>query len=167
MIPYPIAFFWIIFGVISISRLIILVSQWKQSQKWRSICGSIIQSEIESVLVPRGGKKGYFNGIPNLIVAYIPKILYEYRVNAETFQSKQIFLGQQFPTNFNTADDLVERYPVGKEVTVYFDPEKPGFAVLERDAPKAIELLGELIFCMLFLLFGLGMLAQSVSESAF
>jgi len=158
-----IAFLFIVQGLINASRFIILLSQWVQSQKWHSASGNIIHANLQSMLVPRGGRKGHsIDGSLRLVTAYTPDILYEYRANAASFQSKQIFLGQQFPSTLEKANNLIEKYSKGKKVTVYYNPEKPDFAVLERDRLK--ELFGHLASVVFFLLFGFAMLIQVIHE---
>ncbi len=152
-----IALLFIAEGLRTFSRFVIRIFQWKQSQDWSSIRGKIIQSSLKSVLVPRGGRKGLnADGSVRLITAYTPDILYEYRANAESFQSRQIFLGQQFPSSLSLASDFVDKYPVGKGVTVFYNPEKPEVAVLERGWHK--ELLGYLVRGFLLMLFGFAFL---------
>ncbi len=159
-----IAFLFIIEGLRRTSRFIILVFQWKQSQEWNLVQGKVIQSDLQSVLVPGGGRRNRLHinidGSVRLVTAYIPNIVYEYRVNAKSFQSKQIFLGQQFPSSLNFSINFVEKYPTGKDVTVYYNPEKPETAVLERDRFK--ELFGYLGGDILFLLLGLAILIQII-----
>ena len=50
---------------------------------------------------------------------------------------------------------MAERYPVGKEVDVYYDPKKPGRAYVERvpDMPKALTLYMPLIIGILMAAF--------------
>jgi hypothetical protein len=128
-----IAFLFVIEGLRQTCSFILLIFQWKKSQKWHATVGKIVRSNLQSVLVPRGGKKSYnVDGSVRLITAYIPDILYEYRAYVQAFQSKQIYSGQNFPVPLNFANEFVEKYSEGKEVTVYYDPEKPEFAVLER-----------------------------------
>ncbi len=158
-----VSFLFLFEGLRSITQFIILSFQWKQSQEWYSSQGKIVQSELRSVLVPRGGRKSRnIDGSVRLITAYTPDVVYEYRFNAESFQSRQIFLGQPFPTDLITASNFVEQYPVSKQVTVYFDPEKPDFSVLERNWHK--EMFGYLIFGSLYILFGFGILIQVIHE---
>ncbi|MBN8581808.1 MAG: DUF3592 domain-containing protein [Anaerolineae bacterium] len=158
-----ISFLFLFDGLRKISQFIILSFQWKQSQDWQSSQGKIIQSNLQSVLVPSGGRRSRnLDGSVRLITAYIPNILYEYRANAESFQSGLIFLGQSFPTDHITASNFVEQYPVDKRVVVYFNPEKPDCSVLERSWHK--ELFGYLIGGILYLLFGFGILIQVIRE---
>jgi hypothetical protein len=113
--------------------------------------------------VPVGGRKGYnVDGSVRLGWAYLPNIAYEYRANAAEFQSRQIFIGQQFPSTIRFSNELVEKYPVGKEITVYYNPEKPEMAILERNRLK--ELLLYLIGSLIYILFGFMFLGQVLRE---
>jgi hypothetical protein len=158
-----IAFLFFFEGVRSTARFVIWIFQWKQSQEWLSARGKIIQSALQSVFVPQGGRKSRnIDGSVRLATAYVPDVLYEYRANTESFQSRQIFLGQQFPTSLRLANDFVDKYPIGKEVTVFYNPEKPEVAVLERDWHK--ELLGHLGRGLLFIFFGFAILIYALQQ---
>ncbi len=65
------------------------------------------------------------------------KIIYEYSVNGQRLRSDRIDLGGENPGNFQVAETLA-RYPVGRTVTVYYNPRKPSEAVLERDLPEGL-----------------------------
>ena len=87
-----VSFLFLFEGLRSIAQFIILSFQWKKSQEWLSSQGKIVQSELRSVLVPRGGRKSRnIDGSVRLITAYTPDVVYEYRFNAESFQSRQIY----------------------------------------------------------------------------
>lgn len=139
IIGVAIAALFIIEGLRQIISFVLFSIQWKKSREWHATSGKIIRANLQSVLVPRGGRKGYnIDGSVRLVKAYIPDIVYQYRANAESFQSKQIYIGQNFPAPLNFANDLVEKYPEGREVTVYYNPEKPNVAILERDRFKEL-----------------------------
>ena len=158
-----IAFLFLFEGLKSTSRFVIWIFQWKRSQEWFSTPGKIIRSKLQSVLVPRGGKKSHnIDGSVRLVTTYIPDILYEYRANAESFQSSQIYIGQQFPSPFDFANEFIESYPVGKDVAVFYNPEKPESAILERNRYK--ELVGHLGRGILLLLLGFAILIQVIKQ---
>lgn len=158
-----VAFVLLLEGVRRTSRFVIWIFQWKRSQDWLPTHGKIIQSNLESVRVPRGGRKSLnIDGKIRLITAYTPAILYEYRANGQAFQSRQIFVGQQFPSSFSISNEFVEKYPVGKEINVYYNPEKPEMATLEKD--RLNELLLYLIGGLISILLGFMFLAQVLRE---
>ncbi|MBI9051311.1 MAG: DUF3592 domain-containing protein [Anaerolineaceae bacterium] len=140
-----------------------LILQWKQSQAWPSTRGKINQSDLKSVRVPMGGRKGYdINGFPRMRWAYIPDIVYSYRANAGAFESRKIFFGQIFPCTLDYANDLLDQYAEGDEITVYYNPEKPEMAMLDRNRKKEIfsNLYGGLVFIIIGLFFLAGALAE-------
>ena len=86
------------------------------SQSWLSATGKIIKSRVEVL----GGE----------YTSVSPKIIYEYRVGANEYTGNQI---QVFGIDGNeSAYDLVDRYPEGLEVTVYYNPDDPAESTLER-----------------------------------
>ena len=150
-------------GLRRASRFFIWIFQWKHSQDWLSTRGKIIQSDLQNVRVLAGGRKSHnMDGSVRLVTAYVPNILYEYRANAEAFQARQIFIGQQFPSSLRFSNEFVEKYPVSKDVTVYYNPEKPEVAILERDRLK--ELLLYLVGGVLYILIGFAFLIQVLGE---
>jgi len=63
-------------------------------------------------------------------------IVYEYSARGETLRNNRVSLGED-RGNFEVAETLA-RYPIGKAVTVYYNPLHPHEAVLERDLPKGL-----------------------------
>jgi len=63
-------------------------------------------------------------------------IVYEYSARGAKLSSNRVSIGED-RGNFEVAETL-SRYPVGKAVTVYYNPLHPKEAVLERDLPKGL-----------------------------
>jgi hypothetical protein len=75
------------------------------------------------------------------------EIRYDYSVGQEKFAGSRV--------DYDTRTDyarMLARYPLGKEVTVYYDPSRPQYATLEESALGAgiYGRLGMLGFCYLF-----------------
>ena len=99
----------------------------RASLGWISVEGSVINTYIEE----------YRDADQE--VTYTPRIIYEYTVDGQTYTSQQIAFGiEQSYGSQNRADDVLEDFPVGNPVTVYYDPEDPGNAVLDRSAGRNI-----------------------------
>lgn len=64
------------------------------------------------------------------------EVTYEYHVGTRTYRGKRFSVGEDLG-NFQVAERLA-RYPVGTPVAVWYNPEKPAEAVLERDAPEGV-----------------------------
>lgn len=108
--------------------------QVKEAARWPSVQGKIVVSKSEQRDVEtfdddeadgRGTEQRNF-----------AKIVYEYTVRGQALRHDRVSIGEDLG-NFEVAETIA-RYPVGKVVTVYYNPRKPGEAVLERDPPKGI-----------------------------
>jgi hypothetical protein len=89
------------------------------SLAWHMTSGKIIKSRVEVT----GGESASVS----------PRIAYEYDVYGRTYQSEQIRAGGIYITGpHRSAYDIVDTYPVGATVTVYYDPNNPEDAALER-----------------------------------
>jgi hypothetical protein len=104
-----------------------LYRQWKrtkavetQSQSWPSTAGLVVKSRVEV----SGGDTASVS----------PKVVYEYVVGGQTYQNDNIRPGDDFMTlgMKGTAYDVVDRYPVGSAVIVYYNPANPAKSTLER-----------------------------------
>jgi len=61
-----------------------------------------------------------------------PSVHYSYQVNGQVFQSDKIAPGME--VGGTGAKKVVARYPAGAQVMVFYDPQNPSEAVLERKA---------------------------------
>jgi hypothetical protein len=105
-----------LFFVVSIACVVVTawaIRRGRASRDWPSTPGAILRSAIFS-------SEG----------SHSVTIEFGYSVGGEEYRSQQIrYFG--LPRTYRGLVELVERYPEGKEVVVYFDPEKPSRAVLE------------------------------------
>ncbi len=60
-------------------------------------------------------------------------ITYEYFVDEAKFESSRVHFGYQTSSDVSYAQGFVNKYPVGKEVEVYYNPNDPSEAVLEPE----------------------------------
>jgi len=63
--------------------------------------------------------------------SYSPEITYSYKVDNTNFTNSTIKFGENSYSSRKKAEGIAAGYPIGKNVTVYYDPEKPDRAVLE------------------------------------
>ena len=91
----------------------------KASAEWPSTEGTVTDSEVIRSQDDDG-------------VQYKPEVLYSYQVEEEDYQQSNIRYDGNWSTNSPTyANKTVKKYPVGKAVDVYYDPEDAFEAVLE------------------------------------
>jgi hypothetical protein len=63
--------------------------------------------------------------------SYFGDVTYSYAVDDFRYTSDSVSFGQYGSSNRDHAEGIVARYPVGSQVTVYYDPEDVETAVLE------------------------------------
>lgn len=69
---------------------------------------------------------------------YRPDIRFEYQVAGRAYAAQRLqALGERAASWRSYADGVVARYPVGREVLVYYDPANPHDATLERTRTSA------------------------------
>ena len=88
------------------------------SQRWSTVSGRVVSSRL------RGG---YFPAGPALAHVEHVAVDYQYVVQGTTYTADAVSLGFARESHERT----LKRYPVGTRVLVYYDPQKPGRAVLE------------------------------------
>ena len=81
-----------------------------------------------------------------------PVVHYSYQVGGQAYQSNKIAPGME--VGGTGAGKVVERYPAGAQVMVFYDPQKPSDAVLERKA-HAQWILWLVLVIMDFMLCGM------------
>jgi hypothetical protein len=66
---------------------------------------------------------------------YSPKVRYSYQVAGQSYEGNKIGFGfQQSFGNASKAQAAITRYPVGGQISVFYDPNNSADAVLERKA---------------------------------
>jgi ABC-type multidrug transport system fused ATPase/permease subunit len=122
---------------IGILMLMMFYAHWrtaKGAQSWPTIAGKVVRSEVESY-EERVGDKG------SLSRFYRPVVEYAYTVNGQDYRGNQIKLMATSAGNESWAAKAAARYPIGRDVTVSYEPENPGNAALEVSRSSAWWLL--------------------------
>ncbi len=89
-----------------------------RSRGWLKTGGTIVSSTVTEF----NGKSGR---------TYRPMVMYAYTVGAVRYMSSRINFGQLATSRRGSAEGYVTRYPAGRRVDVYYDPQDPEHAVLE------------------------------------
>jgi tetratricopeptide (TPR) repeat protein len=117
--PSPI--FGILFMLPGIAVVFYGIKELKKamaSKNWSTTVGKVISSEV---IRDTSGKRPI----------YIPKVFYEYSVTGNKYSSNEVSIGHWDSSSPKGAQKIVNRYPTGKDVIVYYDPDNPEDAVLE------------------------------------
>jgi hypothetical protein len=98
-----------------------------QSQFWTSVSGQVVRSEAQ-----------WCSGPGNTGAGWYPVIEYTYRVDRD-YRSDRVTPASwlRLARRRRQAEERCDRYPVGAEVEVFFDPANPSDCCLERAAPDA------------------------------
>ena len=108
--------------------LIVLYFQNKakagESQKWPTVMGHAVTWDI---------KMDYYDDEDSSKLNYLPKITYLYQVGGETFEGHRFAFGSEpsFPQR-GKAEAFLAQFTSKTEFPVYYNPEKPGEAVLSQ-----------------------------------
>ncbi|MCY3413501.1 MAG: DUF3592 domain-containing protein [Candidatus Heimdallarchaeota archaeon] len=116
--------FLLLFGLIfSLAGYFIIIDSLDIEQTWGTTTGTIMASEIVN------------NG-----EGYTAYIRYSYQVGGRSYQSDSVYPGGASYSSSDSSEfeALVEKYPVGASVTVYYNPSDPEQSALETDIPGFI-----------------------------
>ena len=116
---------FIILGFLGTLGGIGIILNGTASQRWHTIKGVITSSEVVDTPTPDGSP-----------ISFTVKVSYKYAVGDKQFTSSRIsFKG--FVTMLEEQAQAVidEQYPVGKEITIYHDPNRPEAATLNLEKP--------------------------------
>ena len=96
----------------------------RESGSWPSIQGTISSSSVS--------KRTTRDSDRRTRTTYYPKVGYRYRVDGRNYISSRIAFGTgDSGGSAKWARKIVNKYPVGKNVTVYYNPQDPQYGVLE------------------------------------
>ena len=145
--PIGVLLLLVLFQAVSVYLMVIGFKQAKtafDSYGWTRTGGKIISSQLVTT--------SNNDGDP----LYQEKIIYEYSALGRTFQSDQIYSGATTATSKEESKQkIVDKYPAGKDVDVYYDADDPKTAVLERGVhfnSVIVFLMGLLFFVTLIFL---------------
>ena len=94
------------------------LSSARATADWARTAGRVLASSVESTPLETSQ-------------AYHPLIVYEYRLQGLVLHGTRLSLGEHAFSRYTEAQAVVNRYPVGRAVTVYYNPLSVTDAVLE------------------------------------
>ena len=100
----------------------------KKSAEWPPTNGAITASNLQV---------RYFRGTKG----YYAAIRYRYRVADRDYEGDQISFNRVHAATADAWQKVIDEYPVGKDVKVFYDPKNPSTAVLEPGLHGEIALL--------------------------
>ena len=117
-----IGLFLVVFNAVFLGILFFMRRRMATVKTWPSTMGTVVASYLER------RRSSSNNGSTNY-----PVVQYSYQVNGQMYQGTKLAPGPE--VGGTGAGKVVARYPAGAQVMVFYDPQKPSEAVLERQAP--------------------------------
>lgn len=115
------------------------VIQAQASTSWPTADGKVLRSEVRT---QRTGNTS----------SHEPLVIYQYQVEGKSYRRDRPTISRQPSKTTAPAEEVVARYPVGTQVTVYYDAADPATSVLEPGVTLRTAAL--LLAGMAFLGFG-------------
>ncbi|HET9906292.1 MAG TPA: DUF3592 domain-containing protein [Anaerolineales bacterium] len=116
-----IVFVLIILNAIFLGIIFFLRRKMAAVSQWPSTMGTVNSSYLERRSSSEGGSTNY------------PVVQYSYQIGGQSYQSSKLAPGPD--VGGTGAGKVVARYPAGAQVMVFYNPQNPADAVLERKAP--------------------------------
>ncbi len=91
----------------------------RASRAWPATQGTIVSSEL---FTSGRGKSRWYKA----------QISYTFTVSGQSYTGQRVFFGDSRSSNMGREQKVVDRYQAGAPVEVFYDPQQPQEAVLER-----------------------------------
>ena len=105
--------------------LFVSIPKAVKAKYYPSVLGKITSSEVGTPTAGSGRESG------DRIQTFALDITYKYVVNGKTYSSKKRRWHEVQSSFHRYHDSIARRYPLGKSVTVFYNPNNPKVAVLE------------------------------------
>jgi len=135
---FPLVF--IIIGLIMFFIYFRNLAKVRASQAWPAVQGTVAASWVR--------RKQSTDDDGSISESFYPEIQYTYQVMGMEYQGDKIAFGPKSGGNRTKAEKAIAKYPTGANVTVYYQPDKPETAVLERTITKGLLFLGILMIAL-------------------
>jgi hypothetical protein len=123
-VPLCFGGFFLLAGAILLFFAIRTRRKSNASMAWPSTTGQISTASVRQN--SSTDEDGHVN------FTYSPVVEYDFSVNGQAFKGRRINYGITASPTKEAAQKEVDRFSVGRQVTVFYNPEKPGEAVLEK-----------------------------------
>lgn len=118
------------------------------ARKWPRTTGRVISATIEETTLRQ--RVGTSTSRYRWVKRYVPQIVYEFQVDGKIFRGTRVYFGEVlFSSDTTSSQRVVEQFPIGSPVTVYYAPDHPEDAVLQLRVGWGTRLAWGLAFGLL------------------
>jgi len=93
----------------------------QEAKKWPQAKGVVVFSRVNS----------HYSTGQHATLMFSPDVRYQYSVNGQVYYSKSISFGDYSSSIYSQIKNVVDKYYVNEDISVYYDPANPAQAVLE------------------------------------
>ena len=157
MFLHIVLFFVVFFGGFFAIVVTVKLREVRAASRWPSVPGEIVSAR-GSVKTVTTHHATYDENEDKTEKRNFARITYKYMVGGKQYTSSRLSIGEDLGNDDVQAK--LERYPKGRVVEVFYDPAKPGKAVLERGLPKGCGkagLYGVALVIAIIAVFGYGL----------
>lgn len=131
------------------------IEQAKASNNWPTTSGVVLKSKVTTHRSNNSSSS-----------TYAADVTYQYQIEGHNYEGSTVWFGSDISTsNRSLAQETVKKYPVAKQVVVYYDAKNPQAAVLEPGVFKTTYFY--YLFGWLFLGSGIMMVGIPLFRSLF
>jgi hypothetical protein len=106
--------------------IVVKMGEVRRASRWPSAPGRIVRAQTRKVQTKQSGGASSIGNVPD--------VEYVYTVDGVEHHGKRISIGE-FKPDSPEVEAALERYQIGRTGPVFYNPDKPDEAVLERDPP--------------------------------
>ncbi len=99
-------------------------------EKWPDITGKVISAKVVESISEKSLRRN--DGASEATLSYYPVIEYEYTVKNRKYTSERLSLSVDQKSSPRYLEPILKKYTPGTTVKVYYNPDDPADAVLEK-----------------------------------
>ncbi len=122
---------FLVAGVLTGSSAVRELLDASASRAWPSVSGEVVSSEVRTQRSGRSGRSRGRSRTSRSKTTHRAEIRYEYTVEGQHYTADRVLFGGHSSGSSSYANEVMDRYPKGKQIVVYYDPTQPDQAVLE------------------------------------
>jgi Protein of unknown function (DUF3592) len=155
LLTIPFFRFLILFSLVWLALSVVVMVRSRRSASWPRTVGTIVSTEVK-----RKVSQSLSNDMPVDSVSYEPYVRYAYSVRDRQYEHDKLTTAVT-PMIRQSAEAaaILQRYPVGHQITVFYNPADPGDAVLVAGGSSG-NWYFRVFGCALFVAAVIGLISQ-------